>query len=286
MARFDWYEATVKAEPGELLDALLADFPEELRHEPLQRAPHGYGGGWRLLADGELAGQIWAGGQQAHPHVVFSGQDAHAGSEFLRTHFADSHFPSRIDPCEDFGEPEAYDQLQAIALQVAIDRKLKVDTRGDHLVTKQGRTLYLGSPKSFCRLRLYDKAAEMRARLARDPVKLLEVPEQLARLELQIRPDGFEARQIAARVDPISAFGCAQWTRELMRRVSGLDLEPVNLRKAWRQSDDDRAYAAMLAQYGGLLRRIVGDLGSWDCLGLQIGSDLAERAAAERKGTR
>ena len=49
----------------------------------------------------------------------------------------------------------------------------------------------------------------------------------------------------------------------------------------WRQADDERAYAYLLAQYGPLLRRIREDLGSWDCVGRQLGDDLAERDRAQ-----
>ena len=51
----------------------------------------------------------------------------------------------------------------------------------------------------------------------------------------------------------------------------------------WRQSDDDRAYSYMLAQYGGMLRRRFEDIGSWDLVGRQIGDDLQARAVADRR---
>lgn len=282
MARFDWYQATVQRDLADVRDVLatLGDAP--VQFEPLQRAPHGYAGGFRVLVDGATAGQIWAGGTHAHPHVVFSGEDAHTGAQLLREHFPGEHFPSRLDACEDYPEPGAYDVLQAQCLGVAKDRRIKIDTRGDHLVSMQGRTLYLGSTKSVTRVRLYDKAAELRAKLQRDPVRLLQVPEHLARLEVQVRPQTHQARAIAATADPVQMFGSAAWTLELMRQVAGLALEPCNMGKAWRASDDDRAYAAMLAQYGGLLGRL-GAMQGWDCLGLQIRDDLAEREQAKLK---
>ena len=80
-------------------------------------------------------------------------------------------------------------------------------------------------------------------------------------------------------------MGSAAWMRELMRQVSGLDLVPFEAGRVWRQSDDDRAYAAVLAQYGSLFRRMAAVQG-WECLGLQIRDDLAEREAAMRRGMR
>ena len=72
-------------------------------------------------------------------------------------------------------------------------------------------------------------------------------------------------------------MGSAAWMRELMRQVSGLELHPFEAGKAWRQSDHERARAAILSQYGGWLREELRQLGSWECVGLQLGSDLEER---------
>ena len=161
--------------------------------------------------------------------------------------------------------------------------RVKVDTRGDHLLTKQGRTVYLGAPSSACRQRLYDKAAELRSKFAADPVRLAQVPEHLTRLEAQVRPQTREARERFASIEPLAVMGSSAWLRFVWQQVAGMELEPVQVGKVWRQSDDDRAYAYLLAQYGGLLRRMHADLGSWACVGAQIGHDLAEREAAKRR---
>jgi hypothetical protein len=226
---------------------------------------------------------IWYAGTHQWPHVVSSGEDAQRCAEVLRAEF-EGHTVSRADVCIDYAEAGAYDRLQDLALQVAADRGIKVGTAGDHLLTKEGRTLYLGATSSHTRLRLYDKAAEMRAQYRSDPARLRAVPAELARLECQVRPQTREAKAEAGRVDPLSLMGSAAWMRALMQLVASVDLEPFHAGKVWRQSDDDRAWAAVLAQYGGLFRRMVEDLGSWDCLGLQIGSDLEARERAMRGG--
>ena len=282
MARFDWYQATVSAEVPELFAALpvLADGAPEW--SDMKRAPQGYGFGRRLMdTEGQVA-QIWWGGSHELPHVVFTGETAQAGAELLRSDFK-SHRVSRVDVCTDYAEPGAYDRLQALALDVARERRIKVGTAGDHLVTMEGRTLYLGSTASHTRLRLYDKAAELRVKFDKDLHRLLTVPPELARLECQVRPQTPEAKAAAAVADPVALMGSAAWMRDLVQRVDGLSLAPFQAGRAWRQSDDDRAYVAFLAQYGGVLGRLCESLGSWDCVGLQIGHDLAERKAAERK---
>lgn len=281
MAQFDWYQATVRASVPDLR-ACLADLAPGSSWAAARKAPHGYGFADELHdADGVVA-RVWWGGCHQHPHAVVSGEAAQAAAELLRVELPD-HSVSRADVAQDYADPGAYDKLQGIAVGVARERKVKVGTAGDHLVTLQGRTLYLGATTSHTRLRLYDKAAELRGQFARDPVRLATVPQELARLECQVRPQTPEAKRAAAQVDPVELMGSASWMRELMRQVAGLELHPFEAGRPWRQSDDTRAWAALLAQYGGLLKRVHADAGSWECVGLQIGSDLAERDAKPRR---
>ena len=284
MARFDWYQGSAPCDVR-ALQGVLDGLALSPRWEPMQRAPHGYAFGAKLHDDDGQAAMVWWGGTHERPHFVISGETAQPGAELLRTHLP-GHTVSRADTCIDYAEPGAYDRLQGIALDVARDRSIRVGTAGDHLVTMQGRTLYLGATTSHTRLRLYDKAAELRAKFAHDPVRLQAVPTELARLESQVRPQTPQAKAAAAVADPLSLMGSAAWMRALMAAVAGLDLAPFEAGKVWRQSDDDRAYAALLAQYGGLLSRIKVDLGGWDCVGLQIGSDLAERSEVKRRAGR
>jgi hypothetical protein len=212
--------------------------------------------------------------------VVSSGESAAKVAEVLRTEYATKHRVTRADACIDYSEPGAYDRLQDLALGVAKEKGIKVNTAGDHLLTLEGRTLYLGAPTSHTRLRLYDKAAELRQKLRWSP-KRVTVPDELARLECQVRPQTPGAKYLAARASPIELMGSSAWMRELMLRVGGLELAPFEAGRPWRQADDDRAYGALLAQYGGLLKRVCADLGSWDMVGRQIGCDLAEREELE-----
>lgn len=280
MARFDWYQATVPADVKAVLGALPGVAGPGARWANMRKAPHGYGFG-QVLEDtaGPLL-RVWWGGAHVHPHVVASGEVSPKVADLLRGDWP-GHRVTRVDVCEDYSEPGAYDRLQELALTVAKDHKVKVGTAGDHLLTKEGRTVYLGAPTSHTRLRVYDKAAELRAQFAAQPAKLAALPDELARFEVQVRPQTTLAKAAAAQADPIHLMGSSAWMRKLMLMVSGLELEPFQAGQVWRQSDDDRAYAALLAQYGGLLGRMAVDQG-WECLGLQLRDDLAERSRAKR----
>lgn len=281
MASFDWYQATVRAPVDDVIGSLL-----EGRHAAALshgKGQHGYGHA-TVLDDPEdgFRATVWHGGSHAYPHVILTGESAQPGVEVIRSAFPE-HYVTRADAREDFGEPGAFDVIAAHLLDVAAAHRLKVDTRGDHLLTKQGRTVYLGAPTSACRQRLYDKAAELRAKFAADPLKLSELPQHLTRLEAQVRPQTAAARLQFATIEPLAVMGSSAWLREVWRRVAGEALEPVQVGKPWRQADDERAYAYLLAQYGGLLKRMAADHGSWDMVGRQIGADLVARASAQRK---
>jgi hypothetical protein len=280
VAAFDWYQATIRAPVDDVLEALGAASERfSLAHG---RGHHGYAHSTVLEGSDGFRATVWHGGSHEYPHAVVSGEAAQPGAEVIRASFP-AHFVTRADVREDFGDVGAFDRILPEMLEVARAHRVKVDTRGDHLLTMEGRTVYLGAPSSACRQRLYDKAAELRAKFAADPVKLAQVPEQLARLEAQVRPQTAEAKAAFATIEPLAVMGSSAWLREVWQRVAGLQLEPVQVGKPWRQADDDRAYAYMLAQYGGLLRRIWDDLGSWDMVGRQIGHDLAERDKAARR---
>jgi hypothetical protein len=279
VAGFDWYQATVPAPVDDVLEACF-DLGGSIRLEHA-KGMQGYGTRTVVMSDGASLGHVMHGGTHTHPHVQFTSDAAQAGAELIRARFPE-HFVTRLDAREDFGDEGAFDRMLPVLLQAAERHRVRVDTRGDHLLRREARTVYLGAPSSAVRLRQYDKAAELRAKFASDPVRLATVPQSLTRLEAQVRPQTHLARRAFASIEPMAVMGSSTWLREVWEQIGGLQLEPVQVGKPWRQSDDDRAYGYLLAQYGGLLSRIKDDLGSWACVGQQIGSDLEERRKAKR----
>lgn len=279
MAAFDWYQATIRQPVNDVLEG-LQEWGDggRLVHS---KGMHGYGHCTSLVDHDGVAGRVLHGGSHAYPHVQFTGEYAQGGAEWIRATFP-VHEVSRLDAREDFADEGAFDRMLPSLLLAAERHRVKVDTRGDHLLRHEGRTVYLGAVSSAVRLRQYDKAAELRAKFAADPVRLATVPPHLTRFEAQVRPQSPEGRKAFATIEPMAVMGSSTWLREVWQAVAGLDLEPVHVGKPWRQADDDRAYAYLLAQYGGLLERVQLDLGSWECLGKQIGFDLAERRKAEQ----
>lgn len=282
-AVFDWYQGSAFVDV-DTLRGILSEAAVGAEWQDLERVPHGYGYGFRLSdVDGRVV-DVWAGGSHHNPHFVASGPTAQIVCDLVRSELAGQHAVSRADPCIDYATPGAYDVLQDIALQVAREHRVKVGTAGDHLLTKEGRTIYLGAPTSHVRLRVYDKAYELQTKFANMPEVLETIPAELARLEAQIRPKTPEAKRLAATASPVELFGAAAWMRVLLGKVAGLEIEPFQAGPVWRKSDDDRAYAAMLAQYGNMLLRRLQDLGDPECVGRQIFDDLREYQYKRSRG--
>jgi hypothetical protein len=212
---------------------------------------------------------------------VLSGEWAQPGAEIIRAAFP-VHSVSRMDVREDFTDEGAYDAIQPQLLSAAKAHRVQVGTAGDHLLRMKGRTCYLGAASSNVRMRLYDKREEVLSKLppygdlrTKAFARLAPLPDHWARLEAQIRPKTKPAKQQFATIEPVDALGCTEWMREIWKGVAGLDLKPVQVGRQWRQSDDERAYRYLLAQYGGVLRRMHADQGSWECVGRQLGDDLS-----------
>lgn len=280
MAAFDWYQATIHAPVDDVLEACL-DLGGQVTFQHA-KGMQGYGTATLIQGEDGTLGRVMHGGCHHYPHAIFTSDAAQPGAELIRARFPE-HVVTRLDAREDFGDPGAFDRMLPSLLEAAKRHRVRVDTRGDHLLRQEARTVYLGAASSAVRLRQYDKAAELRSKFAADPARLATVPDHLTRLEAQVRPQTLLARKAFATIEPLAVMGCSAWLREVWEHIAGLKLEPVQVGKPWRQSDDDRAYAYLLSQYGGLLKRRMADHGSWAALGAQLGHDLAERDQAERK---
>lgn len=266
--RFDWYQATIPENPVVLVETLKATLAPD--GDIIEgRGRHNYHQSFRVRdARGERVAEVLAGGPNGHPNATASGAATDGFVRLVRDAWPD-HRVTRFDAAEDFCAVGAFDAVEEVCRQVA--RELRV--KGRAIVPddpSEGRTYYLGAVSSDVRVRLYDKTAESRRALPEE--RRGEIPDNWARLEAQIRPRK-EWKAYAAKVTPEEAWGFAGWTAELAARAFALQVQRITM-QAGRETDHERAYRFMLLQYGGVLRQMFADLGSWDCVGLTIGEDL------------
>lgn len=281
LARFDWYAATVRVNSALVLKQLADALRVELRE--LSKGLNGYTNQVELRRDGEVIGKVLYGGNGGSPHVFASGSNADELAHVLRRLWPDHHGVSRCDVAIDFDGPGTWDRLEVFARSFAAEQGVKTSVYGDWITpgSPDGRTLYLGSRKSAVFLRIYEKGKQLRG-LAVDSGQDPEgVSDDLVRVEIQVRPEK-DSRHIAARMDPVDAYGFSRWSQTFAADLFGLDLVRVSIKHV-RDSDDDRALAFMRRQYGAVLERVVAEQfgGSWEAFGVSLGGQLVGRRRAD-----
>ena len=235
---------------------------------------HGYAQGFDILApDGVLARVIF-GGMNADPHAWASGVRAPFFSTVVRDLWADKHHVTRVDICEDFEKAGAWDTLSKAVLEFAERQRLAVKHVGDFHYGVDGRTLYIGSPNSPVRLRLYEKGIQMMKHHPGDVYS-----RDWVRVELTVRPEkprSYERgslrdpRVVAASSKPEDFWGYAAWSRRLSEKLFSLNVPRVKMQET-KMEDDERALRHMAGQYGHVLKRLREKLGTWSAVGRHIG---------------
>lgn len=266
--RFDYYSATVAADPGEVL--AFFDEREELCDVVPSRPLNGYHRGADLVRGGSVLLRAMWGGNGGGVFVLGSGQEAVGVASGLREGFP-GHEVTRCDVCEDWDAPGLFDRFVPVLLEVADAHRVSVRHVGDWHRAEKGRTLYLGAGASVVQVRCYEKG-----RKEGPPASPGWV-----RLETQVRPKGSGQRRLMGEIAPPGVWGASRWSKEVAERVLGLeDVEGARMGTVYRRGDRERALYWLVRQYGGLLRDLEKESGGWVQVGEFLG-ELVERVEKE-----
>ncbi|TDM20496.1 replication initiation factor domain-containing protein, partial [Macrococcoides canis] len=104
------------------------------------------------------------------------------------------HKVTRVDAAHDVDDPDAWETLLGVVLEVKAKYRLKGERGGDWDFPEDGRTQYLGAPSSPIRTRLYEKGKQPEYRHCSRP--------GWVRLEAQVRPKG-DAKTAYSTISPI-----------------------------------------------------------------------------------
>jgi hypothetical protein len=282
-ARFDWYATTITERPQRLIQVLCA----RLHGVAVECKPqNGYGEAVQILSGKRVLATVYHGGKFAWPHAFASSDETDAFVAVVRDVWPDDHSVTRMDCALDYDDgPGTFDSLLKLCTDLADGKRVDGDNRkragkirvrnvGDWTFKRDGRTLYLGSTKSAVMIRLYEKGIQLRQQAELYGVPRDDISLDLVRLEVQVRPDK-GAKRIAARAEPRGAFGYSEWTRELLRRLDGVDVERVHIRER-RLSDHERAFRWMVKQYRQHIIEEALDAGGWDELGKRLHARIME----------
>lgn len=288
--RFDYYATRVEVPPPVLIGE-LQKLGHELRPCDGLAKAYRYQQGFQVHHHQKgVVATVMAGGNGAHPFAFASSDSTDAFVDLVRSMWPEQHLPTRLDPAQDFNDSSAFQRLRKIGRGVAKEHGLAFPAISDELNPNSGRTQYLGSPKSDYRVRLYEKGWEQVGKLGivapgglPDDFRILNEstgelvrPSDWVRLEGQCRPQGEEARRLAAVASPEQAWGFTAWTHELAKRAMAIDLERLYIRTR-KRSTDEQALHWMCGQYSNMLQRLKADLGDWQSVGLTIGEIINEQ---------
>jgi hypothetical protein len=203
-------------------------------------------------AGGYKVGAVYFGGGRQDVHVVSTSHQAHDARAAV-VGLGDAR-TARVDTRVDSLVP--FDDLRMVC-EDAAGQKARVTRMESHLGGESlGRTIYVGSPASSVRVRLYEKWLESPGLYA----------EGTNRVEVQLRPPS-RAKSMVSGWTPAETFCASQLTRRLATELVGVAAHPGTLQKQRETPDLERTVEFMCEQYGPGVRRWMesgisgGDLG-------------------------
>lgn len=256
-------QATVAHDPAELFETLAGTLSADLE---TARGLNGYNHSKIVKRGDETLARVLYGGSNGYPHIIASGAASDDVVPVIRTAWPE-HEVTRMDTAQDFQENLGFEKVSAVMEGMSESSRLTLTKLESVRNGVRSRTVYLGAPSSRIRVRLYEKGCF-------EQQQGFEAHSDWFRLESQIRPTGKEARQIAAYVDPVEAWGMARWTRELASETMGLDVEPITMQQR-REPDYMRAIRSLARQYGATLAKAIEVEGSWQAVGELLAAEGA-----------
>ena len=240
---FDWYQATVAVDPDELFSKLVDDFPA-IERRPVNgiaqydRCEAAFQGAYKLFD------VSYGGNQGANPNIRSTGYFArHIGPQ-IRLHWP-AHRVTRVDVACDFSEEGLFDKIHSVMDRIHSEQGIARKDFG-FASPENGRTFYLGSPKSPMQIRLYEKGK-----------KALNEGDETAdpnwiRLECQYRPRSAEKEKFS-QIDAEGIWGASLSARILIKYVLDLDPVPIKQEPPMNRTDEDKV-RYLIRQY----RRTLG----------------------------
>lgn len=288
MSHFDWYSGSYHGDHADFVGAIC----ERLRagvDGGREKGRHGFAHALRLRGDRGLHALVQWGGELHgdRVHAAFSGSRAGDGAALFRE-LVPQHRVSRVDVAEDVVGEGALRELQRLSGKVARSHGLKRcrvvpdDAAG-------GETIYVGSRSSPVFVRIYEKGKQLKATgemvdAAQLAVDLKGHPvDSWVRCEIEVKPKS-HAKAAMSHLAAEAFWGTSPWSADLYHGLTGARVERVVVGSVWRPDDYTRTMRALVGQYGRFLEGLHSDLGSWSCVGLQLGDELAKAREARGDG--
>lgn len=250
---FDWYQATVMEPTDRFLqwaDATYSDCERTDRkghNHYLHRADY--------AREGILMLSVSHGGPNGFPNAKATSSAAPRFANAVRRAFprCDQIRVTRVDSCQDFEGPGAFDLAHGAMKQLSEERKIRTELVGDWDRAEFGRSYYLGSKESAFRAVLYEKGIESAKEIA---AAGLPPRPNLCRLEGRLRPQYPEAKTTASTFTPLDVWAACRWGPALVHRVLSLDIQRIKMSEYQVPEMTLSAYS-MVRQYRRTVQHII-----------------------------
>lgn len=256
--RFDWYSATLKENPDQILRVFSRSF--DLSECLPVRAKNGFHHASQVrLGDRVLSEVAWGGkGVGGLVHVQGTGESGQLVADVMRDRFP-VHRVTRADIAEDYDDPTAWAFWSGCVERLARSSGLNYRLLQNGLNGEGGRTIYVGSLKSVVQLRVYEKGKKDGGSPG------------WVRVELVVRPKRKEARQRLSAAPYRDFFGCARWSQSIAETMGLEEVPRLRAGSVYRLSDMEQKRQALVRQYGKTIEAWLSELGGDSSeLGVQL----------------
>lgn len=292
--RFDAWNATFPngflADVRGLLEQNLA-----AHLEPRDRGLHGYKCSETIQINGVTHGIIAYGGVNQRFFVEMKGEPAQAWSEIVQRWELQSHsvieddylflvYLTRADVCFDWIDRRdvvsispGLRQHVEDEIQAAKGRPPQWDQRGDWNSPEgrsRGCTLYMGASSSSVRVRLYDKGAELKG-------KGIEAPQDLRRVEVQVRTSSMEEKVSFGRMTPKMFWTVSSAVKAVANHLQ-VPMEGQIFRIPSPPADLERLKTLASIQYGDAITALARDIATGDMTAVYLVEALAKEIEGRR----
>lgn len=265
MAKFDYLSWTLECNPSHLIDYLTSQI--DLSQASPDTPKNGFERCVKIHRGENLLLRIYWGGINGSDiiNVRATGSNAQAMHPFLQSYldtYGVFHWATRMDSCEDFSAPGLFDRIAKQAIEYALSKNLKIGQVGDWQRDKE-RTLYIGSRQSEVYIRIYEKGQK----LGGDP--------DWVRFETEVKPSSKNKsrRHAIACMHPGQILFLGQ-SGKLLNHLGWDHLEPTRLESIYSPTDTEKARAALVRQYGNIIRGWATELGGYEELAIRLRSEI------------
>lgn len=277
--KFDYYSASVKVPAEVMMRAFENRFPyaqvEQMR--PMVR----YDDAFKCSFENRRVFDINFQRSTGSTLLTTSGQFCPDVVDHLRS-VHPVHGVSRIDACVDFTGETVFDQINAVMVDIALDKGLKLAKDGDW-DRSFGRTTYIGAPKSPVRVRVYEKGVQQFQEAAALKLPLDDDFDiTRSRFEAQLRPKSSD-KALVSTYSPSDVIAHSEWTRYAYGLIAGCDLAPT-LKATISRTTQEQKEIALITQYGRtLMNRLDLEGGDLNAFGAHLLRLFHEQQAFQRQ---